>query len=523
MSKIFEWDAQDGSFIARTGQIGTAIGTPKFNRTDKGYGLNTNLNSYLRYSNISQVNIAKLYYSIFCYVPVPSKTSTIDIFGGSTSGNLEFSVISNTGQLLLLRFNQTTNYGSVQLPKTGSYFIEVFYDGSQSTDALKLVCYINRVKQTLSFTGTIPSTLPINTSNFGFSFESTSTAINQSYLFNFTLSNIFPASKESDELYIKNINRKPLNPPTVFQPNLSVLKPSEIRENGLIAAYNFNPNGTKLTNVAWDNPANKYNARQYDIILNKYQLLKDGLKGNKTYGSLIGGTLNIGKVHTLCIRTKLTDVFEDWIYSSSTTYTFRFINSMSTLRYSLNSINYDFSLPAINILTSNLYIITRDNSILKFYTNGVFISSATISNNVDYLISGMGRGANTNEDMTCIYEDSKMYNRVLSDQEIKNYYNLFASKVVLQEDFKKYAVGNTRIGNWQVKSGDFIISEDSQGKYLECTSNGVIQLSLVNSNKLNIKSYIGTMTLSKTSSLTKLTATTNQICRLIELTQLTEV
>jgi hypothetical protein len=51
----------------------------------------------------------------------------------------------------------------------------------------------------------------------------------------------------------------------------------------------------------------------------------------------------------------------------------------------------------------------------------------------------------------------RFYNRVLSDTEIKNYHNQFASKVVLYEDFSQYPIGATKFGNWNSRTKGYIL------------------------------------------------------------------
>lgn len=56
-------------------------------------------------------------------------------------------------------------YGFCGLTGTGWHHVMMVYDGSQATNATKLVAYIDGVAQTLSFFGTIPASLAINPFN----------------------------------------------------------------------------------------------------------------------------------------------------------------------------------------------------------------------------------------------------------------------------------------------------------------------------------------------------------------------
>jgi hypothetical protein len=55
-------------------------------------------------------------------------------------------------------------------------------------------------------------------------------------------------------------------------------------------------------------------------------------------------------------------------------------------------------------------------------------------------------------------KDLRFFNRAITPQEIKDYHNNFASKVVLKEDFSAYGVGATRFGNW-INDGHVNIQE----------------------------------------------------------------
>lgn len=88
--------------------------------------------------------------------------------------------------------------------------------------------------------------------------------------------------------------------------------------------------------------------------------------------------------------------------------------------------------------------------------------------------------------------DLEVYSKALSESEIKEYHNQYLSKSIIVEDFSQYPVGKAPF-NWYVSSGAFTIAEDSDGKYLSCTTSGVIQLRGVNLNATG-HGYIKTLT-----------------------------
>ena len=58
---------------------------------------------------------------------------------------------------------------------------------------------------------------------------------------------------------------------------------------------------------------------------------------------------------------------------------------------------------------------------------------------------------------------------------MQNYHNSFADNLTLLEDFKYDSIGNIP-SEWQLQSGTFEMNDDTEGKYLECTSSGEISI-----------------------------------------------
>jgi len=79
-------------------------------------------------------------------------------------------------------------------------------------------------------------------------------------------------------------------------------------------------------------------------------------------------------------------------------------------------------------------------------------------------------------------EDIQIYNRVLSEDEIKAWHNSYATKRLFSETYKFDEVGSNKPIGWKIESGTFEIKEmtESYGNmnigdnYLECTSDGSI-------------------------------------------------
>ena len=83
--------------------------------------------------------------------------------GNSTNFNfIEYFDNYYNYNVVVANFNANTEYAEVTdgVPATKYCVITWIYDGTQNTNATKLKCYINGVQQTLTFTGTIPSSMP---------------------------------------------------------------------------------------------------------------------------------------------------------------------------------------------------------------------------------------------------------------------------------------------------------------------------------------------------------------------------
>lgn len=141
----------------------TAITYPqgKFGQAAKFDGSTSGIAS----SNISALNGASfLTYS--CWVnptalgsfkPFMSKEQTSDGNNRTILG----TGANATGDIWCQLANGSNSYGysSVVLNTSRWYHLVMTFDGTQSTNATKLLCYVNGVQQTLTFSGTIPSTL----------------------------------------------------------------------------------------------------------------------------------------------------------------------------------------------------------------------------------------------------------------------------------------------------------------------------------------------------------------------------
>ena len=477
MSKIFETNFENGSFIEKMSNI--AI-TPSSGiiKVAKGYGLKCAVNStyaintFFNYSNISFV--------INTFIP----RGTANFHLMKSTNGYWFSLYAGA------IYFQDNISNVIVLSSIAPYYnkdisLVITFNVLNKT----ILTYINTI---LVKTTTFP-TITLRTLSSGITL-STNVLEKPITYFKIKVYNTVLKQNDINNEYINFLNSKPINKPIIFNPNLNILKPNEIKDNGLIAAYNFTPVNGKLPNIAYDNPANGNNARSFDRTLTLAQTLKDSIFCNLKSTST---SLNFGNILSLQYIIK----------PSVLNQTLAKLNSSSNV-----NITSDGGIDVTGVSGEIVYINGSLTGIISVNTwNTISINLPSVLNANAYVLGNLNYSGLINFE--------KIYNRILSVTEIKNYHNQFAAKTILYEDFSIYPVQATKIGNWIVKSGSFIIAEDRTGKYLKCVTSGVIQLSNKDSDKLYIKKYTGNMALSKTSTLVKLTATSNQITRTINLTQ----
>ena len=248
---------------------------------------------------------------------------------------------------------------------------------------------------------------------------------------------------------------------------------------GLVAAYNMIPSNGTLVDIS----GNGNNGTINGAVIQS----KEGLFTTDTTSNVLisAGPIITTNTYSVLGRIKINDLMasDGVLFSNGNTTTNEIIDSIGIKGGKL-SWNYDtggtYKAGATTDLPLNSYVdfaFVSDggrSGVIKLYINGV---EDTITSTGFYR-SGAGsrlfaRSSGTGFLGDCA--DFRIYNRVLSEQEIKDYHNSFIKPVIL-EDFNNYSVGETRPKEWQIISGEFEIKEDTEKKYLECTSTGTIKI-----------------------------------------------
>jgi hypothetical protein len=119
----------------------------------------------------------------------------------------------------------------------------------------------------------------------------------------------------------------------------------------------------------------------------------------------------------------------------------------------------------------NVISFTADGTNIHLWINGVNYGFITPVDTTIYVNTLFGRSGRYKP--KCEIQYLEFYNKILSEKEIKDFNNKFASQVYFKDDFKYDNYGEAPKG-WQVGSGEFKVVKDENKKVLECVSPGII-------------------------------------------------
>jgi len=479
MSKIFSADFRKGSFIDSVNKIvGVPTSLSKLIRTEKGTALARVINhNGVTYTTGSK-SLSK--FTIVAWIKQRT-TDTEDRYSIARIGNAQ----------IIRRENSATNYsnyfdgsilGSLSVPTSTSLnkwmqFV-VTYDGAS------LISSINN-KQLVGSPSSTTATLDCTSITIGRG--SSASRYSDSDILKFEVYDDVISDKELEldykSLLESQVTEKPIR-------GFELVKPTDLsyeKDRGLFAAYNMKPNGSTLVDISGNSRHGTLNG---GVINTKEGLGFNGVNGY--IGSITSPTYT-DKL-SVSVRFKPTDdtyvgykgVIGDWNLTGDKRSWFIAKETGAGNKYEFDiSTNGKWvsgrSIATDEALTKNLwYTLTAvyNGAKIYMYLNGVKqTAERNVTGNLfqgDLLQIGI-----YNSDLTRCFpgeiQDVRIYNRELTEQEVKDYHNSFISPVIL-EDFNNYSVGETRPKEWQIISGEFEIKEDTEKKYLECTSTGTIKI-----------------------------------------------
>lgn len=205
---------------------------------------------------------------------------------------------------------------------------------------------------------------------------------------------------------------------------------------GLVAAYNFKRNGNTLVDIS----GNGYNGVITDVIS-----VKDGMKFSGNAESSISTSLSLESSYFTYLgiirldQTKDTDN-SSIIGANTTAPTIRFDAGTAKLTAYLPTI---INFGTIPLKTDVQIALVKNGTTIKSYVDGKLLETLTdVSvSSISNIIFGQ-QGLFPDRAYNGIIKDFRIYNRALTEEEIKDYHNSFI-KPVLLIDFSNEAVGNT--------------------------------------------------------------------------------
>ena len=246
---------------------------------------------------------------------------------------------------------------------------------------------------------------------------------------------------------------------------------------GLIASYDFSTNGTSgsaIINQAIPSLANGFNPSNWNYTINSNTIrYKDGLlNNNKTTSLRASSTTPTSLIWSFCIKLKmLRSKSNNGLSGTGTTGTSSGYNGSIQLNSSsivfVSSIGSGYSWSLANSAFINIHsclCFISDGTKIYLYVNGIYHSFITPNStqfNIRYLA---GYNGDTNRQIEAIISNAKFLNRVITEREIRDYNNYFASKPVFKENFTDYAVGSTKTSQYPIVNGK--ISELTTNKFL---------------------------------------------------------
>lgn len=498
---VFSIDFRKGSNISDQCGIGTPTTNVGFLKNTYGYAC---FNRGITFP-LFDIDLSEDFTEVFAFYFYEEgdlySDSIIKIEGNECNPYLRINTIK-TNRTLVLTYKLSTgaafNVISIPIIKNKTYFVAFTHNKASRTFNLYinniLYSYIYPSNHNFNKLNSTPIVRPSSSNKIGFYFMKV-----YDYILN---------KNDIDKLYEEFIHSKP-----IFKPinNFNYPKPTIVNEEGLVAAYNMKLVNGILPNIAAPNPANNFNPSQYNGIVQLCGNYNDGVFFyGKGYISSKNARIDLGSKN---IIPNNADFTINIIFKST-----RYINGLGAARtiignrgdsgslgngfrifyYSTLNLKLDIG-DGINVPASsdyffynllnyqpkdfiNLTFIRKKGIYFKCYINGILIYDKpdifeSIENTNNYFLGSY----NNYNSLTGIINDCKIYNRILSENEIKKYHNKFASQIVFYEDFSNYPVGkqpsiwNKITGTWEIK--ELQISKQflpAGTKYLNCITSGII-------------------------------------------------
>lgn len=450
-----------GTCNDRLGAVGTVTGST-FSQKEKGLAIETGQGKYIQYDKQLLPNGA---FSVVVWAKIKDTATTVStngIMGNASTGAGQLIILYSggiNGATLRLGSNNFKYFNST-LDKNWKCYIFTCNGNSQTdvTDAKMFINAVERASAGYVTTGTqdiLRSSYTYTGGEYGGG--SGGVQMSRMKVYDHVLS-----LQEINAEQVEFNNAQPINKP---KKGFVLNKPTDLSEykgsgagQGLVAAYNMQKVGNTLVDISGNGYVGVIDS---GIVQTKNGLLFDLTKRiNLNNLPLSGKTITILFKLNKNIQTSVNRMLilgSNQFGWGSTTGTYCHISSSSGT--DTNALTATLSSIANQTIA---YTIDLTNNNVSLYANAIFIASAALPNSKagNFNSTSMVIGDNSNSIQGEI-QDLRIYNRVLTLQEIKDYNNSFIQPTLL-EDFSDAGADNQASvpREWAKTSGSFKVVEN---------------------------------------------------------------
>ena len=474
-----------GTVTDLMGATGTVTGAT-FNKDKKGWALHTGVGKYVQYDKQLLPDGA---FSVVAWVKcdkIDLVSRILPLIANNTFGAYGIILNSNyngsiSRPMLWLGANNFKYFYYVLDTKWHCFIFTI--DGGLQTSISSAKMYVDNIEKA-QMAAAITSGTP-NARNTFLYLGGASAGANPIGKYDARLK-VYDHVLTSKEREREQVEFEAAQPLTYQKRLLSLPKPTELKQSGLIAKYNMKPVGGILHDISG-------NGKHITVPVGGYITTAKGLRGyNKNIGL---STYNLIPTTLSCTDFTYCLAHDGMVFPSATLFhKIKYIGvSNTTLKYFETPTFTDFtpSIPVAQLTSNGTIIFTYTNSTktLTVTINGVFAGSCVFATAIGTTSfeSILNVGNYAGKQINGTIKDITIYNKVISTPEIKQYHNQF-NEVILHEKFEDMAVGSAKLPNGWIKNGgsfvcgesttnDAVIKSIRKGtKYLRCVTAGIVAI-----------------------------------------------
>jgi hypothetical protein len=453
MTKIFEFNGnRQGTFIDSVSKTAMTPTNVTFKRTEKGQSSFFSKKNATEQINTNRTLIPETGdFSIEAYINLPNVINT---------GNQNFDscpIISQNENSFT--FYAATWYGSANGNLRLALGSEVLVGTDVRGKGWKHIILTRNgnnwdlfVDNELNASNIFSASIPSANTRIGFSpygSRKFKGFINKVAIYNHSLS-----EQERNKLYQEFLQSQPIEKPVR---GFELVKPTDLsyqKDRGLLAAYNFKRNGNTLVDISGNGlnftiPSGIHQNKDYLTFYNSDFIgYTSSPRALTLTDAQVAGRLNFTGNFTIMVRARVKNHsdFQGLVVKGTSSNGWRcYIDGANNkMRANLGNQIVSPSTAHTTMGNWNTFVyIFRPGVSIGFWLNGIDLGSvditrtATTTNN-DFIIGALQNNAFSAD---ADFADVRIYNRELTEQEIKDYHNSFIKPVIL-EDWSGSSVGD---------------------------------------------------------------------------------